>query len=880
MKPLSRKRKFITGTLTFMILIILILIVVIQQWLLVDLPHPAQLYQYTTAPSTKIYDRHGTLLYEITDPHQGLHTPLTLEDIPAACLKATIATEDATFYDNPGVDAWAILRALYINIRGGEVLSGGSTITQQLARNLLLSPQERTEVSLTRKLREAILAWRLARTYSKDEILTLYLNETYYGNLAYGIEAASGTYFGKHAAELDLAECAMLAGLPQSPANYNPLENPDTAKARQEIVLDLMVKSEFLTTEEANNARREKLGFAAIPFPIKAPHFVMFIRGELERRYGLEAIYRQGLQVYTTLDLNMQNTARRIVRYRLSELTRQKDGVPPRNVRNAAVVVMNPYSGEILTMLGSPDYFDPGIDGAVNATMAARQPGSSIKPITYAAAFDPELAAAAGYEPLTPATMLVDVRTAFVTQEGQPYAPENYDRTWRGPVLLRQSLASSYNLIAVKVLDYVGLDAMIKLARAMGITTFDNKNFGLALTLGGGEVRLVELTAAYGVFANGGQRLEPVAITRITDHEENLIYESPAGLNPGRRVLDARTAYLITDILSDNYARRSTFGAGSPLQLSRPAAAKTGTTQDWRDNWTLGYTPDLVVGVWTGNADNEPMRHISGVTGAAPIWHDIMDELLKARPARNFVRPEGIVEQTVCAANGLLPLEAGPRAPFISEDAPLSEVRPTLERTQLPAPCPHTLTERFIAGVTPRQVDDWHEAVALDQRNGLRAGPGCPLDFVIFQTFTRYPAEAAAWAREQGAPTPPEFYSPLCPNNQVIVSPPAQAAAASEPVRLPPGSSQALVFTSPDQGSVFRLAPNIPVDHQKIRVSVRPVDGVQVDQVSLRINGQPLAAGPEVMWQMRPGVYTFEAVGLDAAGNQVAANSVTVTVVE
>jgi membrane peptidoglycan carboxypeptidase len=433
MKPISRRRKILTLVITLLILGTLAFVVTIQQWLLVDLPQPDELYQHTTAPSTKIYDRHGTLLYEITDPHQGLHTPLTLAEIPQACLNATIATEDATFYRNPGVDAWAIVRALYINIKGGEVLSGGSTITQQLARNLLLSPAERTEVSLTRKLREAILAWRIARTYSKDEVLTLYLNETYYGNLAYGIEAASRTYFGKHAAELDPAECAMLAGLPQSPANYNPLENPDGAKSRQKIVLDLLVKQGCLTEDEAAAAHREKLGFAAIPFPIEAPHFVMYVRGELERRYGLEAIYRQGLQVYTTLDVNVQNAAQRIARYRLAELAESKDGLPARNVRNAAVVVMDPSSGEILTMLGSPDYFDVRIDGAVNATMATRQPGSSIKPLTYAAAFDPQIAAQHGYEPLTAASLMVDVRTAFVTQEGQPYIPQNYDRTWRGP---------------------------------------------------------------------------------------------------------------------------------------------------------------------------------------------------------------------------------------------------------------------------------------------------------------------------------------------------------------------------------------------------------------------------------------------------------------
>ena len=858
----------------------------IQHWLLVDLPRPDELYRYTTAPSTKIYDRHGTLLYEITDPHQGLHTPLTLEEIPAACIQATIATEDATFYRNPGVDAWAILRALYLNLKGGEVLSGGSTITQQLARNLLLSPQERTEVSLTRKLREAILAWRLARTYSKDEILTLYLNETYYGNLAYGLEAASRTYFGKHAAELDLAECTVLTGLPQSPANYNPLENPAAAKARQSTVLDLMVKNGFIQAEEADGARREKLGFAAVPFPIEAPHFVMFIRGELERKYGLEAIYRQGLQVYTTLDLSMQNTAQRLVRYRLADLTKPQSGQPPRNVRNAAVVVLNPTTGEILTMLGSPDYFDPRIDGAVNATMATRQPGSSIKPITYAAAFDPVIAAAYGYQPLTPASMLVDVRTAFVTQEGQPYVPENYDRTWRGPVLLRQSLASSYNLIAVKVLNYIGLETMIDLARSLGITTFDNKNFGLALTLGGGEVRLLELTAAYGAFANGGRRLEPVAITRITDHTGKIIYELPRQLNPGPPVMDERTAYLITDILSDNYARRSTFGEGSPLYLSRPAAAKTGTTQDWRDNWTVGYTPDLLTGVWVGNADNEPMRHVSGVTGAAPIWHDLMEELHKGRPLHDFSRPAGVVEKTVCADNGLLPVERGAESVGPTDARASYAIRQAnmLQTSQFPVPCQYTLTEKFIAGVEPQRVDDWHQSIALDRRNGLRAGPGCPLDFIEFRPYTLYPAEAQAWAAKQGVPRPPNIYSPLCPN---VAAPGGELAGqprrvenneiASAPRLL---GSPALIFTSPDQGSVFRLVPSIPADKQKIRVSVRPADGVDVRQVTLLVNGQRLADDFETLWQMHPGEYTFEAIGVDQVGNEVRSASVTVQVVE
>jgi 1A family penicillin-binding protein len=893
------------------------------RWLMVDLPSPDQLYERATAPSTRIYDRHGRLLYEILDPHGGAHTPASLEEIPQACINATIATEDASFFQNPGVDAWAIVRALWINLRGGEILSGGSTITQQIARNLLLSPEERNNVSLERKLREATLAWRLARNYSKDEILTLYLNETYYGNLAYGIEAAAGTYFAKSAAELDLAECAMLAGLPQSPAHYNPLENPTAAKARQSVVLGLMVKNGYITQQEANLAMAEELGFASVPFPIEAPHFVMYVRGQLEKEFGLEAIYTQGLQVYTTLDLDAQKAAERIVGYRLEQLADTRDGKPPRNVRNAAVVVLAPHTGEVLAMVGSPDYFDPRIDGAVNATNATRQPGSSIKPITYAAAFDPNRP-----NPLTAATMVMDVRTAFVTREGDPYAPQNYDNRWRGPVLLRQALASSYNLVAVKVLDYVGIRAMTDLARSMGITTFDAVDrFGLALTLGGGEVRLLELTAAYGAFANGGYRVAPVTITRVDDHQGRTLKVWDTA--PGPRVMDERVAYLITDILSDNLARASTFGEGSPLRLSRPAAAKTGTTTDWRDNWTVGYTPDLVVGVWAGNADNEPMRHVSGVMGAAPIWHDVMEVLHRGRPVREFVEPAGMVRLEVCADSGLLPGETGrlegwkdgrmegwkASATSTSE----SPSHPTFQSSNLPTiqRCPRTITELFIENTQPTRSDDWHWLFALDTRNGLLAGSDCPAQYTTHKLYTLYPAEALEWARKQNIPQPPEAYSPLCPDeassegqalaadggslegwkdgrmesweNGATSSGESPAQPISQFPNLPISQSSnlptfQLILTSPDQGSRYRLSSEIPQAMQQVTVAARPVDGVALDQVTLLADSRPLAtlvrAPYQVLWPMTIGTHVFTAVGVDAKGNELQGNSVVVDVVK
>ena len=852
--------------LTLLILLVGMVAVGLCRWLVVDLPDVAQLYQRTTAPSTKIYDRRGVLLYEINDPYGGLHTPLRQEDIPLLCRQATIATEDASFYRNPGVDIRGIVRAFWINLRGGEILSGGSTITQQLARNLLLSPEERAEVSLTRKIREAILAWRIAGHYSKGEILTLYLNETYYGNLAFGIEAASRAYFGKHAAELDLAECALLAGLPQSPARYNPLENLSAAKERQGVVLWLMAKQGYITQEQARLAEAEKLSFASVPFPINAPHFVMYVRRELERQYGLEAIYRRGLQVYTTLDLRMQQTAKRIVRYRLGQLARLRKGEPPRNVRNAALVALDPHTGEVLVMLGSPDYFDAHIDGAVNAAVAIRQPGSSIKPITYAAAFDPELPQA-----LTPGSMKVDVRTAFVTREGDPYVPQNYDREFHGPVLLRQALASSYNLVAVKVLDHIGLDRMLALARDLGIITFDRSDqWGLALTLGGGEVRLLELTAAYAAFTNGGLHVEPTTILHVEDAECHTLYQHAP--QSARRVLDERVAYLITDILSDDFARISAFGEGSPLHLTRPAAAKTGTTTDWRDNWIIGYTPQLVTGVWVGNADNEPMHNVSGITGAAPIWHDFMGEVLRGKPVLDFEQPPGLVRLEICADSGLLPFRI-----------PSEIAAPTGAAT--PISCPKTITELFIEGTEPKSYDNWHVRVRIDRRNGLLANLACPVQYVVERDYTLYPPEAQEWARSKGIPEPPATYSPLCPPENDLVALHNLNAGPSERLSLPASSRQpenCLVLNSPDQGASYRIVKGMSLEHQKIKVALYAACDAQVKTVTMLVDGEPFAhlTSPpfETFWTLSPGGHSFSAIALDAWGNKLRSNEVLITV--
>ncbi|MFQ5875047.1 MAG: penicillin-binding transpeptidase domain-containing protein, partial [Dehalococcoidia bacterium] len=418
---------------------------------------------------------------------------------------------------------------------------------------------------------------------------------------------------------------------------------------------------------------------------------------------------------------------------------------------------------------------------------------------------------------------------------------------------------------------------------------FDEVNrFGLALTLGGGEVRLLELTAAYAAFANGGYRAEPVIITRVEDskgqvlavgpqrglaHEQGKIPETA----PGPQVMDERVAYLITDILSDNFARASTFGEGSPLRLSRPAAAKTGTTTDWRDNWTVGYTPDLVIGVWAGNADNEPMRHVSGVIGAAPIWHDVMEALHRGRPVREFVEPPGMVRMEVCADSGLPPAQPPTVGgqPSTALQSPFSNLSRQLTR------CPRTITELFIEGAQPTRTDDWHWLFTLDARNGLLAGPDCPSQFTTERLYTLYPSEAQDWARRQSIPQPPEAYSPLCPDQGSGIKVLAPDPRFLSPDSLIPAS---LILTSPDQGSRYRLSPEIPREMQKVPVDVRPADGITLHQVTLLADGRPLATLTRppyrTLWPMTAGRHIFTAIGLDAEGNELEGNSIMIKVTE
>jgi penicillin-binding protein 1C len=577
-----------------------------------------QLYQPGPNPrlfqTTRFYDRHGTLLAERYS--EGRRTWVPLSRISKNLIDATIATEDSTFYVNTGVDAARIASALLQNSEQGEIVSGASTITMQLARNLFLGPGQRYDQTLDRKMLEAGLAQELTALYSKDELLEMYFNLLNYGHLCYGPEAAAQVYFGHSASQLTFAEATLLAGIPQAPADLDPLDDYDAAKARQRVVLDLMVRHSYLNAGSADEVYRTPLQLNKKPDQsvVLAPHFVQYVEDRLDAHLSPGAARRAGLQITTTLDLPIQELAQKTIKEKVKQLQ------PKYDLSNAALVAMRPGSGEIVAMVGSADFNDPKISGQVNVATSPRQPGSAIKPVLYALAFDLDI--------ISPASVLWDLPVTYTISAGQIYAPVNYDGKYHGPVTARTALANSYNIPAVKLLDALTVGRMLEGARTMGLRslTRDKEWYGLSLTLGGGEVSLLELTSAYAALDSGGRSLEPTGVLSITD---SLGRQVSVGERPSAsQVVSPATAFLVSDILSDNQARTPAFGADSPLKLSRPAAAKTGTTSDWRDNWTLGYTPYLVTGVWAGNSDGHPMKHTSGLTGAAPIWHDFMEGVL------------------------------------------------------------------------------------------------------------------------------------------------------------------------------------------------------------------------------------------------------------
>jgi len=617
--------------------IVILLLFSVYFFILRDLPLPTKLSSTSNPQSTLIYDRNGKLLYNIYDKKNQSFIPLS--SIPKYMQEATIAIEDKSFYQHGAVDFRGIARALFSIVVHRQV-QGGSTLTQQLVKNSLLT-QEQT---VLRKVKEIILAFATEIIYSKNQILEMYLNQTPYGGTAYGVEAASEYFFGKHAKDLDLAESALLAGLPQEPTEYSPFgAHPEEGKDRQTEVLTAMQDQGYITKTQEQQAEREVLRYKKFSNEIEAPHFVLYIKDLLIAKYGENMVEEGGLKVITSLDLDVQNYAQNAV---ADEVDKLPDYY---HVTNGSALVTQPGTGEILAMVGSKDYFDTKIDGNVNITTSLRQPGSSIKPINYAVGL------LSGYNA---ATTFIDQPICFPNQGGQNYCPLNYDGKWHGLVQMRYALGNSFNIPAVKMLELNGVNAMVATASAMGISTFtDPQKYGLSLTLGGAEVKMVDMATAFGVFANSGYRIDLHPILKVTDKTGKVLEKYTPPFSPifGKKVLPDGVAFIISDILSDNGARLMEFGDNSELKITgQTVSVKTGTTNDFRDNWTIGYTPSFLVAAWVGNDDNTQMSGlVSGITGAAPIWNDIMSHLLKDRSPEPISRPPGIIQKAVCSDTGL-----------------------------------------------------------------------------------------------------------------------------------------------------------------------------------------------------------------------------------
>lgn len=668
-----------------------------------DLPSPDRINARDVAQSTKIYDRTGDiLLYEVHG--EVKRTVVPLDQMSENIQKATIAAEDQHFYKHVGFDPVGILRAVFTNISSGEK-PGGSTITQQFVKNSILT----SEKTYTRKIKELILSLEIEMKFEKDEILQMYLNEIPYGSNAYGVEAAAQTYFGKSAKDINLAEAALLASLPQAPTYFSPYgSHTDDLEARRIWVLDRMAELGYATAEEVQAAKEEKLSFLDAQGGIIAPHLVMYVKEQLAEKYGEKMMEQGGLLVYTTLDMDLQRIAERAVPEGIERNAKYNAG-------NAALVAIDPKNGEILAMQGSKDYWDKENDGNVNVAIRERQPGSSFKPFAYAKAF------AKGY---TPNTILYDLVTDF----GGGYIPKNYNLGQSGPMTMKSALANSKNIPAVKTLYLAGVDQTIDLAHEMGITTLnDRERYGLSLVLGGGEVKLLDEVAAFSVFANDGAKHDKKAILKVVNSEGKVLEDNQA--SEGKQVLDSQVARQINDILSDNSARAAAFGTRSPLSLgNRPAAAKTGTTQEYRDGWTVGYTPSLAVGVWAGNNDNSPMSPgAAGIYVAAPIWNDFMASALENTDIDYFEKPDPVVTDKAIL-NGKL-----------EKETTVKLCQPSMKlATEL---CPQHLVEE-------RTYKEVHSILYYVEKDNPR-GP-YPRNPQADPQYSRWEGPVRAWAEGQG----------------------------------------------------------------------------------------------------------------------------------
>jgi len=783
-----------------------------------DLPDPNKLLDRNVPQSTKIYARDGSLLYEIHGEYK--RTLITLDQIPKLSQEATIAIEDKDFYKEGGVSVTGTARAVITDVLSGRKAQGGSTITQQFVKNAILTDNK----SIDRKIREIILSIAMDARFSKAQILQLYLNEIPYGRNAYGIEAAAETYYGKSAKDLDLAESAYLSAMIQAPTYYNPA-GPHRADLdnRKNTVLSLMQQQGYISTDQEKQAQAEVVNFAEITNGIKAPHFVLWVEDYLNNKYGESTLEQGGLQVYTTLDPNMQKIAEDVVKKDVDTESIKY------NAHNAALVAIDPKTGQVLAMVGSKDYFGapepagctPGknclFEPNVNVALSQRQPGSSFKPYVYGTAFKKD----SGY---APASMLVDVVTDFGSYNGKEYLPHNYNDQSYGPVSMRKAMAGSLNVPAVKTLDLVGVNNAVQTAHDLGITS-PLADCGLSLVLGGCEVRLLDHVAAYSVIANEGIKNPETPILKILDENGKILEQYQS--NPAQE-LDPEAAYELISIMTDNNARTFIFGANSPLILpDRVVAAKTGTTNNWHDGWTLGFTPSLVAGVWAGNNDGTLLKKgADGVVVAAPIWHDFMKAALASTTPETFAVPPGIQKVVVDAVSGKLPTDA----------------------------TPSTITETFADYAVPTTYDNVHIKVPFDATTGQPA------------TSLTSPANTAY-----------KYYQVLhseMPNNPNWENP-VIAWALANGYSYPPNEAITTTVSNNGQGPTVNILD--PADSETITqipfgVTVSAASNNPIARVDLSIDGefyQSLTQAPfsfTINKQLTDGPYTIAAHAVDSGG--------------
>jgi 1A family penicillin-binding protein len=784
-----------------------------------DLPDPNKLLDRNVSESTKIYDRSGGLLYEIHG--ETKRTLVQLNQVSDQLKQATIAIEDKDFYKHGGISITGIIRSAIADVLAGHFGQGGSTITQQFVKNAILSKSK----TFDRKIREIILSLAIEARFSKDEILKLYLNEIPYGRNAYGVESAAQSYFNKSAKDLTLAESAYLAALPQAPSYYNPQgPNAQALESRKNLVLGLMRQQGYITPKQETQAKQEKVIFSKTRTALVAPHFVLMVQDYLAGKYGEKSLEEGGLKVYTTLDPRLQAIAEKAV----------KDGAAVNakkyNADNTGLVAIDPKTGQILAMVGSKDYFaDPEPAGCtpgknclfepnVNVTLSERQPGSSFKPYVYVTAFDKDFK-------YNPASLLVDVVTNFGKFGDKDYVPQDYDGKERGPVSMRQAFAGSLNIPAVKTLALIGVENAVQTARNLGITSPLN-NCGLSLVLGGCEVKLLDHVAAYSVLANGGIKNEKTAILKILDKGGNVLEEYTPNPKP---VLDPQAVYEAVSIMTDNNARSFVFGQNSPLFFpDRTVAAKTGTTQKWHDGWTLGFTPSLAAGVWTGNNDGTFLKNkADGVYVAAPIWHAFMQEALKDQPDEPFLAPAGITKITVDALSGKLPTQY----------------------------TPSTKEEIFADFSVPTQSDNVHVSVAIDTQTGQPAVNLTPPDRIAYKTYTVLHSEK---------PDNPDWENPVV------------NWALSKGYQYPPGSATYVPQTGSGQGpslAILQPLDGDTIDAASFPVIVSAVSPNQVSRVDLYVDGKIYASKTSLPFEFivsknyPGGQHTLAVKATDGQGN-------------